>query len=128
MLDESAARFIGHSARTRVMPEGIRRFATWAPLLIPFYIPRGVEWDQAWNGAEALRAADGALSAPVAAVLAGYTIAAAGSALALGAGPAGARRRPRRAPGVGLATRASPSATAPMRSSSRARGPDTAGS
>ncbi|HEY8155758.1 MAG TPA: glycosyl transferase family 36 [Myxococcota bacterium] len=83
LLDEGAARFMGHSARTRVIPEGLRRFATWAPLLIPFYIPRGVEWDQAWNGAELVRAADGALSAPVAAVLAGYGIAAGGSALAL---------------------------------------------
>ena len=70
LLDESAARFVGHSARTRVIPEGIRRFATWAPLLIPFYIPRGAEWDHAWNGAEAVRAAHAALSAPVAAVLA----------------------------------------------------------
>ena len=40
-LDEAAARFIGHGARTRAVPEGIRRFGTWAPLLIPFYIPRG---------------------------------------------------------------------------------------
>jgi cyclic beta-1,2-glucan synthetase len=83
LLDEGAARFIGHSARTRVIPEGIRRFATWAPLLIPFYIPRGAEWDHAWSGAELLRASDGALSAPVAAVLSGYGIAAGGSALAL---------------------------------------------
>ena len=31
--------------------EGIRRFGTWAPLLLPFYIPRGAEWDKAWTGA-----------------------------------------------------------------------------
>ena len=39
--DEAAARFIGHNGRTRAIPDGIRRFGTWAPLLIPFYIPRG---------------------------------------------------------------------------------------
>lgn len=83
LLDEGAARFIGHSARTRVIPEGIRRFATWAPLLIPFYIPRGVEWDQAWNGAELARSAGSAPSAPVSAVVVAYAIAAGGSALAL---------------------------------------------
>ena len=39
--DEAAARFVGHKGRTRAIPDGIRRFGTWAPLLIPFYIPRG---------------------------------------------------------------------------------------
>ena len=53
--DEAAARFIGHNGRTRAIPDGIRRFGTWAPLLIPFYIPRGTEWDKAWTGAETLR-------------------------------------------------------------------------
>src|SRR5579872_77353 len=53
--DEAAARYLGHAARTRVVPDGIRRFSTWAPLLIPFYIPHGADWDHAWNGAEALR-------------------------------------------------------------------------
>ncbi|RBP04571.1 cyclic beta-1,2-glucan synthetase [Roseiarcus fermentans] len=52
--DEAAARFVGHNARTRAIPDGIRRFGTWAPLLIPFYIPRGAEWDFAWTGAEKL--------------------------------------------------------------------------
>ena len=52
--DEAAARFIGHRGRTRAIPDGIRRFGTWAPLLIPFYIPRGGEWDKAWTGAETL--------------------------------------------------------------------------
>ena len=52
--DEAAGRFLGHGARTRAIPDGIRRFGTWAPLLIPFYIPRGAEWDKAWTGAEAL--------------------------------------------------------------------------
>src|SRR5208282_2320870 len=50
--DEAAARFAGYAARARIIPEAIRRFLTWAPLLIPFYIPRGAEWDQAWTGAE----------------------------------------------------------------------------
>ncbi len=55
VVDEKSARALGYSARTRWMPEGIRRFTTWAPLLIPFYIPRGQEWDIAWTGHEALR-------------------------------------------------------------------------
>ena len=54
--DEAAARFAGHAARARIIPEAIRRFLTWAPLLIPFYIPRNAEWDQAWTGAEQIRA------------------------------------------------------------------------
>jgi cyclic beta-1,2-glucan synthetase len=48
-LDEKAARAIGYSARTRCIPEGFRRFFTWAPLLIPFYLPRGPEWDYVWT-------------------------------------------------------------------------------
>ena len=40
--------------RRRAAPfrKGIRRFGTWAPLLLPFYIPRGAEWDKAWSAAE----------------------------------------------------------------------------
>ena len=64
-LDESAARFAGHAGRTRIIPEGIRRFATWAPLLIPFYIPRGPDWDKAWTGAETIRNTSPPLAAPV---------------------------------------------------------------
>jgi len=52
MLDEKIARLFGHSIRTRVIPQGLRRFVTWAPLLIPFYLPRGEEWLIAWNTAE----------------------------------------------------------------------------
>jgi cyclic beta-1,2-glucan synthetase len=52
MLDEKAARFVGKAQISRAIPEGIRRFGTWAPLLLPFYIPRGAEWDKAWSGAE----------------------------------------------------------------------------
>ena len=54
VVDEKVARFFGHSMRTRVIPSGLRRFATWAPLLIPFYIPRGNEWNVAWDGAEVI--------------------------------------------------------------------------
>ncbi len=75
-LDEKAARFVGHSARTRVIPEGIRRFLTWAPLLIPFYIPRGVEWDTVWGQAEGIANAAGPLLPAVATLLVGYRIAA----------------------------------------------------
>ncbi|HYA81203.1 MAG TPA: glycosyl transferase family 36, partial [Methylocystis sp.] len=28
----------------------------WAPLLLPFYIPRGAEWDKAWSAAEQMAA------------------------------------------------------------------------
>jgi len=54
VVDEKTARFLGHAMRTRVIPSGLRRFATWAPLLIPFYIPRGSDWNVAWDGAEAI--------------------------------------------------------------------------
>lgn len=57
LLDEKAARAIGHAARTRCIPEGIRRFVTWAPLLIPFYLPRGADWDYVW-GTSAARAGE----------------------------------------------------------------------
>jgi cyclic beta-1,2-glucan synthetase len=56
-LDERLARFLGPAATARCIPEGVKRFTTWAPLLIPFYIPRGQDWNQAWNQAEALRGA-----------------------------------------------------------------------
>ncbi len=63
--DEAAARFVGHNGRTRAIPDGIRRFMTWAPLLIPFYIPRGAEWDFAWTGAEKLARDGGPMPEPV---------------------------------------------------------------
>ncbi len=55
-LDEKAARFVGKEQVSRAIPEGIRRFGTWAPLLLPFYIPRGAEWDKAWTAAERMSA------------------------------------------------------------------------
>jgi cyclic beta-1,2-glucan synthetase len=54
-LDEKAARFVGSWATARCIPEGIKRFTTWAPLLIPFYIPTGAEWDWAWTHSEAIQ-------------------------------------------------------------------------
>ncbi len=54
-LDEKVARFIGPATAQRYIPEGVKRFATWAPLLIPFYIPRGQEWDHVWNTSEAMQ-------------------------------------------------------------------------
>src|SRR5208337_2473275 len=69
--DEAAARFIGHNGRTRAIPDGIRRFGTWAPLLIPFYIPRGGEWDKAWDGAAAAHSAG---VTPIVSLLLGYCL------------------------------------------------------
>ncbi len=95
--DEAAARFIGHNGRTRSIPDGIRRFGTWAPLLIPFYIPRGAEWDHAWTGAETLARGGAPMPEPVRTLAAAYAVAFAvfvSSALAAvarlrrGAGPA----------------------------------------
>ena len=79
VLDEKASRFLGRAQKSRALPDGIRRFGTWAPLLIPFYIPRGAQWDQAWGAAERMRAA----TPPLAGVLLGYLVAAAVGAVAL---------------------------------------------
>ena len=97
--DEAAARFAGHAARTRIIPIGIRRFATWAPLLIPFYIPHGPDWDTAWTGAEQIRAKSPPLTGAVDSIVLVYGAAAiAGIAIAVaiaarwdrrGAAPAG---------------------------------------
>ncbi len=40
-LDSKVARFVRPASTARFIPEGVKRFTTWAPLLIPFYIPRG---------------------------------------------------------------------------------------
>ncbi len=104
-LDEKTSRFMGHSARSRVIPEGLRRFATWAPLLIPFYIPRGADWDYAWSTAEAAQKAAGTPAWPPS-VLVGAGILACALALGLASGR---RRGAKAAPEVftlanGLAT------------------------
>src|SRR5215470_13525103 len=64
-LEERLARFLAPAATARCIPEGVKRFTTWGPLLIPYYIPRGKDWDRAWSGAEAIRshAQGGLLSA-----------------------------------------------------------------
>lgn len=110
VVDEKAARFLGHSARTRCIPEGVRRFATWFPLLIPFYIPRGAEWDRVWTGAEQVRDGAGPLLPAVGTALVGYAFAAGLCCLVLAIlynELARARRvrhpRPRSQPGVGWA-------------------------
>jgi cyclic beta-1,2-glucan synthetase len=83
VLDEKASRLLGHSARTRCIPEAIRRFLTWAPLLIPFYIPRGGEWDYVWDRAASLQAAPQSLLPAVASMLLVYQLAAVGAILAV---------------------------------------------
>jgi cyclic beta-1,2-glucan synthetase len=91
-LDEAAARFLGYGARTRAIPDPIRRFGTWAPLLIPFYIPRGADWDKAWTGAEAL-ARGGPMPGAVKTLAIAYGIA--GAAIGLTALVIAARARER---------------------------------
>ncbi len=67
-LDERLARFIGPDAAARFIPEGVKRFTTWAPLLIPFYLPAGADWDRVWNESQAILASSsGGLAATVAA-------------------------------------------------------------
>ncbi len=56
-LDERIGRFIGKASAQRYIPEGVKRFATWAPLLIPFYLPRGKDWDYAWTTSGAIQEA-----------------------------------------------------------------------
>ena len=80
MADESSARFLGAKSRSRAIPEGLRRFGTWAPLLIPFYIPRGAEWDKAWDGAAAAHSAG---VTPIVSLLLGYGLFALGLCMAL---------------------------------------------
>ncbi len=91
--DEAAARFVGHNGRTRSIPDGIRRFGTWAPLLIPFYIPRGSEWDQAWTGAETLARGGAPMPEPVRTLAYAYAAAIAVFAAGSLAAIARARRR-----------------------------------
>ncbi len=58
-LDERCATFVGKDATARFIPEGVKRFTTWAPLLIPFYLPRGSAWDQVFSAGVALQATAG---------------------------------------------------------------------
>ena len=74
-VDARLARALGHGPRGQVIPEGLRRFATWAPLLVPFYIPRNGEWDQVWSGAEQLQQHGGPLLPAVNDLLGAYAAA-----------------------------------------------------
>jgi cyclic beta-1,2-glucan synthetase len=65
-LDELMARFQGHAGRTRCIPEALRRFATWAPLLIPFFLPMGADWAHVWDGAEAIQKTGQGQASPLA--------------------------------------------------------------
>lgn len=65
-LDELLARFQGHAGRTRCIPEALRRFATWAPLLIPFFLPMGADWAHVWDGAEAIQKTGQGQASPLA--------------------------------------------------------------
>jgi cyclic beta-1,2-glucan synthetase len=58
-LDERLSRFLAPAATALCIPEAVKRFTTWAPLVIPFYIPRGADWDYAWSQHEILRRAAG---------------------------------------------------------------------
>ena len=91
-LEQRLARLLAPAATARCIPEGVKRFTTWGPLLIPYYIPRGKDWDQAWSTAEAIRSHSqgGFLSALVALplreqlfLLAGSVIAATGASAAI---------------------------------------------
>ena len=65
-LDSRVARYLGPAATARFIPEGVKRFTTWAPLLIPFYLPANEAWDYAWEKSEAIQnaaAAGGLVSA-----------------------------------------------------------------
>ncbi|MEI8120965.1 MAG: hypothetical protein WCI20_02855 [bacterium] len=55
-LESRLARRLAPWSTGRCIPEAVKRFATWAPLLIPYYIPMGADWDIAWNGYKAFEA------------------------------------------------------------------------
>src|SRR6185503_16008566 len=54
-LEQRLAKFLAPAATARCIPEGVKRFTTWAPLLIPYYIPVGRDWVFAWSEHEALQ-------------------------------------------------------------------------
>jgi cyclic beta-1,2-glucan synthetase len=58
-LDARLARSLTPAATARFIPEAVKRFTTWAPLLIPFYIPRGADWDYAWGQSQAIQKTQG---------------------------------------------------------------------
>jgi cyclic beta-1,2-glucan synthetase len=58
-LDGRLARFVAPASTARFIPEGVKRFTTWAPLVIPFYLPQGKNWDDAWSRHETIQKAHG---------------------------------------------------------------------
>ncbi|MFO0810750.1 MAG: hypothetical protein U0746_19140 [Gemmataceae bacterium] len=83
-LDARLARFLAPAATARCVPEAVKRFTTWAPLLIPFYIPRGADWATAWSQSQAIQqqVTAGPLSAlPLSGPLQTFGVAAAYTAL-----------------------------------------------
>ena len=58
-LDARLARFLAPAATARCIPEAVKRFTTWAPLLIPFYLPKGADWDTAWTQSQAIQKTEG---------------------------------------------------------------------
>ena len=102
-LDERVARFIGPAVTVRFIPEGVKRFATWAPLLIPYYIPAGADWDYVWTTSSAVLAASHGWVESLRGLPAGTQAALLAGCVALGAaasaaGRGVARRRAARAP------------------------------
>ncbi len=83
-LDELLASFQGHPGRTRCIPEALRRFATWAPLLIPFFLPMGADWAHVWDGAEAIQKTGQGQASPLAVLLVLFAVAAVAVALVRG--------------------------------------------
>ncbi len=80
-LDELLARFQGHAGRTRCIPEALRRFATWAPLLIPFFLPMGADWAHVWDGAEAIQKTGQGQASPLAVIIVLFAVTAVGITL-----------------------------------------------
>lgn len=80
-LDEFMARFQGHAGRTRCIPEALRRFATWAPLLIPFFLPMGADWAHVWDGAEAIQKTGQGQASPLAVLVVIFAVASVAVAL-----------------------------------------------
>ena len=81
-LDERCATFVGKDATARFIPEGVKRFTTWAPLLIPFYLPKGDEWNQVFENGLALQASAGQFPFGVLSITAVFVLATVWIALA----------------------------------------------
>jgi cyclic beta-1,2-glucan synthetase len=69
-LEQRLSRFLAPTATARCIPEAVKRFTTWAPLIIPYYLPRNKDWDYAWDKSqEMIRAStDGGILATIVAL------------------------------------------------------------